>query len=226
MTEQSLHEQLKELYSGGESVEESVDGYIVDVVRDNLLVEIQTGSFGSIQSKLEDLLENHRVRLVHPIPYMKWIIRLDRDGDRMGRRKSPKRGRVEDVFYELVYIPEVCVHTHFELEVALVNAEEFWIDDGKGSWRRKNWSIHDRKLLHIHKRHTFTEPSDYLDLLPNNLPDKFTTKQLSEQTGITRRLAQKMVYCLRKMRLLKIHGRKARANLYTIEQLTRIPGEH
>lgn len=217
MTEQSLHEQLKAMYSGGGSVEESVDGYIVDVVRGRLLVEIQTGSFGSIQSKLEDLLENHRVRLVHPIPYMKWIVRLDSDGDPVSRRKSPKRGRVEDVFHELVHIPEVCVHTHFELEVALVNAEEFWIDDGKGSWRRRNWSIYDRKLLHINKRHIFTEPRDYLDLLPNDLPDGFTSRHLSEQTGMTRRLAQKMVYCLRKMGLLKIHGKKARANLYTIE---------
>lgn len=218
MTEQSLHEQLKERYSEDSLVEENVDGYIVDVVCAHLLIEIQTGNFSNIQSKLEDLLENHRIRLVHPIPYKKWIIRLDEDGNRVSRRRSPKRGKVEDVFYELVYIPKVCVHPNFELEVVLVNAEEFWIDDGKGSWRREGWSIHDRKLLTLKEKYTFDTPRDYLDLLPNDLPDPFTSRQLSKHTEVKIRLARKISYCLRKMGLLKIHGKKGQANLYTVEQ--------
>ncbi|MFP3951753.1 MAG: hypothetical protein ACLFVP_06420 [Candidatus Bathyarchaeia archaeon] len=216
MTELSLHEQLKDNYSDGGGVEETVDGYRIDVVHRGLLIEIQTANFSSIKPKLRDLLQEHRVRLVHPIPYMKWIIKLDQDGKRVSRRRSPKRGKVEEVFYELVYIAEIPTDPNFELEVAMVNAEEFWMDDGEGSWRRNNWSIHDRRLLNIRERHLFTSPSDYLRLLPKNLSNRFTTRQLLDKADISTKLARKMIYCLRKMGGLGIHGKNGRANIYEI----------
>ena len=46
--EGSLHAAMKALYARpGDRVEESVDGYVVDLVRDDELVEIQTASFAS-----------------------------------------------------------------------------------------------------------------------------------------------------------------------------------
>ena len=136
VTEQSLHNQLKDLYAGEDDrVEAAVDGYIVDVVKGDALVEVQTGNFGSIRQKLIDLLGGHRVRLVYPVLQNKWIVRLDVQGGQVSRRRSPKRGRVEEVFYELVYTPELATLEGFELEVVMVEAEELWVDDGRGSWR-------------------------------------------------------------------------------------------
>ena len=217
MTEQTLHEQLKELYALETGKVESVLGdYRVDVVKGNLLVEIQTRSFSSIRKKLRRLVKDHKVRLVHPVPYMKWIVRLDRDEKQVGRRKSPKRGRVEEVFRELVYMPDLLSNPHFELEVVLVNLEEFLIDDGKGSWRRQRWSIHDRKMLSLHERHLYHAPEDFLKLLPASLPEEFTTKNLAKESKLRINLAQKMVYCLRNMGVLKQTGKKGRAKLYTV----------
>ena len=217
MTEQSLHNQLKEWYTGEDAaVEATVDGYVVDVVRDGLLIEIQTGNFSAIKEKLRALLGSHRVRLIHPVPRIKWIIRLDGDGAQVSRRRSPKRGRVEEVFYELVYIPEICETPSFELEVVLVDAEEYLIDDGKGSWRRRRWSIHDRRLVDVVERQTFRGPKDYLDLLPEGLPPEFTARQLAKASRLRIRLAQKMVYCLRRIKVLEVSGRKGRSNLYRV----------
>ena len=217
MTEQSLHNQLKEWYTGeGAEVEATVDGYVVDVVRDGLLIEVQTGNFSAIKDKLRDLLGSHRVRLVHPVPRIKWIIRLDGDGAPVSRRRSPKRGRVEEVFCELVYIPEICETPGFELEVVLVDAEEYLIDDGRGSWRRRRWSIHDRKLVDVVERRIFRCPKDYLDLLPEGLPQEFTARQLAKASRLRIRLAQKMVYCLRRMNVLEVSGREGRSNLYRV----------
>jgi hypothetical protein len=216
MTEQSLHEQLKALYAEGHPVETVVDGYVIDVVRDNLLIEIQTGNFSGVKPKLVDLLADHRVRVVHPILARKWVIRLDGEGHVVSRRKSPKRGRVEDAFLELVYLSELCLHPHFELEVALVTANEFWMDDGKGSWRRRRWSVYDRRLLQVLETHRFAGPNDYLALLPDDLPQRFTTRGLAAQTGLSRRLARKLVYCFRKMGLLTLRGKTGRTNVYTV----------
>jgi len=217
VTEKTLHEQLKEFYAMETGEIESVLGdYRVDVVRGDLLIEIQTKSFSSIRKKLRKLVVDHRVRLVHPVPYMKWVVRLDSEGRQVGRRKSPKRGRVEEVFRELVYMPGLLAHPNFELEVALVNMEEFLIDDGKGSWRRKRWSIHDRRMLNIHERHLYQAPVDFVKLLPRSLPEVFTTRQLAKESKLRINLAQKMVYCLRNMGVLVQKGKKGRAKLYSV----------
>lgn len=217
MTEQSLHEQLKEVYAKetGE-IESTLGDYRVDVIRGDLLIEIQTKSFSSIKDKLRDLSKGKRVRLVHPIAYQKWIIRLDKNGERVKRRKSPKRGRVEDIFYELVYMPRLLMNHNFELEVAMVDMEEYWIDDGNGSWRRKYWSIHDKKLLKLNEQHLFMNPMDFKTLIPESLPTQFTSTMLADESGLRKKLAQKMLYCLRKMNVVRRTGKRGRAYLYMV----------
>lgn len=216
MNEQGLHEQLKEWYADKtNAMEVNVDNYIIDVLKDGLLIEIQTSNFSTIKSKLNNLLNKHKVRLVYPIPYRKWIIRLNRNGEKVGSRKSPKKGRIEEMFFELVYIPNLCCHKNFELEIVLVDVNEYWIDDGKGSWRRKHWSIYDRKLLRVHKTYLFQEPSDFLSIIPSNLSKQFTVKEFTKMTGLTQSLSSKMIYSLRKMGLIKTSGKKGKANLYS-----------
>ena len=221
MTEQSLHKQLKQWYAReGGDVEAWIGDYQVDVVQDNLLTEIQTGSFSAIKPKLRRLVKEHRVRLVYPVMHHKWIIRLGPDGERVARRKSPKRGSSMEVFRQLVYIPDLCKEPNFMVEVALVNAEEYWIDDSKGSWRRKRWSIHDRKLLHVQETHRFTSPLDYLTLLPPSLNPEFTTGELAKQAGLRVSLARKMAYTLRQMDALEVCGKRGRSNLYRVKPMS------
>ena len=217
MTEQTLHEQLKQFYASETGdIESPLGDYKVDVVRGDLLIEIQTRSFSSIRDKLRDLAHENKVRLVHPIAYQKWITRLDRNENQVGRRKSPRRGRVEDVFYELVYLPKLLMNPNFELEVAMVDLEEYWIDDGKGSWRRRRWSIHDKRMLELRERHLFNSPEDFKALFPESLPCTFTSRMLANETGLNMRLTQKMLYCLTKMNIVERNGKKGRAYLYSI----------
>src|SRR5512138_1933319 len=94
--EKSLHASLKQWYAGpGDQLEVRVDGYIIDLVRGDLLVEIQTSSVSKLKRKLARLAENHAVRLVFPVALEKWIVRQPTaEGENPQRRKSPKRGRV------------------------------------------------------------------------------------------------------------------------------------
>ena len=57
-----------------------VDGYTIDIVRGDLLIEIQTRNFFAMKETLANLTANHPVHLVHPIAVEKWIIRLGQDG--------------------------------------------------------------------------------------------------------------------------------------------------
>ena len=214
--EKSLHAAIKSWYAQpGDGLETQVDGYVIDIVRGDTLIEIQTKNFSALKRKLPPLLDSHRVHLLHPIPAEKWILRQRADGTMINRRKSPKRGKVLDVFRELVYIPHLLSHAHFSLEVLLTQEEEILLDDGRGSWRRKYWSIHDRRLLRVASITTFQSPADYLDLLPAALPDPFTNQDLAAALSCRPALAQKMTYTLRQMGTLQVCGKKGNTLLQT-----------
>ena len=130
LNEQPLHAALKAWYARPDDrVEVSVGGgqrgYVIDIVQDNLLIEIQTGNFSSIKRKLNDLVKRHPVRLIYPIAVEKWLLKLPK-GDWEGpqRHKAPKRGRIEAVFSELVSFPQLLLEKNFSLEVVLIQEEE------------------------------------------------------------------------------------------------------
>lgn len=215
LNEQPLHAALKDWYAQPTDRQEvSVDGFIIDIVRGDLLIEIQTGSFSAIKRKLKTLTAHHRVRLVYPIAREKWIVKLDPEGKRLSRRKSPKRGRFEHLFGELVYLPTLLSRPSFSLEVLLIQAEELRQHDPSRAWRRRGWVIQERRLLRVVDRLIIEQPDDLLDLLPPGLPQPFTTADLAAALGQPRRLAQRMAYCLYKMGLIAREGTHGRAILY------------
>lgn len=222
--EKSLHAALKQWYAlPDDRLEVVVDGYIIDLVRGDLLVEIQTGSFSPLKRKLQKLARDHPIRLVYPVAQEKWIIRLPKDGwDETGpderlavRRKSPKRGRVEQVFKELVYIPGLIASENFSVEVLLIREEEVRRYEANKAWRRRGWVTHERRLLEVVGRQVFRSPADLGRLIPNTLADPFTTQELAKAMGQPDWLAHKMVYCLRALGILQMDGKRRRAILYT-----------
>ena len=219
-TETSLHASLKADYAASGGAQEIwVDGYWIDVQHSDLLIEIQTRHFEAIQEKLLRLLEDHQVRLVHPIAAEKWIVRLPQDDEApIKRRKSPRRGRWEHLFLELARTPTLLAHPNFSLEILLIREEEIRRDDGKGSWRRRGVSIIDRRLLEILERKLIASPSDLRQFLPSDLDSPFTNQQLASQLRISRRLASRMSYCLRSLKILQIAGKQRNAILYSISE--------
>lgn len=217
LNEGSLHAALKEWYARpGDQLEVPVDGYFVDIVRDDLLVEIQTRSFASIRAKLLDLVERHRVRLVYPVAHEKWIVKLAGEGQtRSSRRKSPKRGAFEDLFTELVSFPRLLANPNFALEVLLIQEDEIRRHDPTRAWRRRGWVTQDRRLLRVVDRRLFETPVEVVALLPGGLAEPFTTSDLANALGKPRRLAQRMAYCLREMGVIGQVGKQGNAILYT-----------
>jgi hypothetical protein len=216
LQESSLHAALKTWYARpGDRFEVPVDGFVVDIVRDGLLIEIQTRNFSALKAKLNRLVERYRVRLLYPVAREKWIIRMDAGGKKqISRRKSPRRGTVEHLFLELVRIPALASHPNLSLEVLLTREEELWQDDGRGSWRRKGWSIADRRLVEVVGSIPLNGPEDFRALLPATLPRPFTTGDLALAIGQPTYLAGKMAYCLRQMGAIEIAGKRGRSWLY------------
>jgi hypothetical protein len=217
MQERSLHAALKSWYAEpGDRLEQPVDGFIVDICRGELLIEIQTRNLASIKRKLAALTARHPVRLVYPIPQEKWVVRLAPDGlTVLSRRKSPKRGRPIQLFEELVSCPELAAHPNFALEVLLTREAEIRREVVGLRRSRRGWLRYDRELLGVLSRLTFADPTDYHVFLPCGLADPFTARDLARALDEPCYLAQKVMYCLRKMGAVAVVGKKGNSILYS-----------
>jgi hypothetical protein len=217
MNEHSLHLEIKNWYSlPGDRFEVKIDDFIVDIVRHTLLIEIQTSNFSAIKQKLTRLLENHEIRLVYPIPQRKWIVHVTKSGEMIRRRKSPRKGRLVDLFYELVNTPNLVKKENFSLEVLMIEEEELRCNDGKGSRRRKGISIKDRRLMNVNSKTLFKNEKDFLSFLPNHLIDPFTNKEFAKLSGVSINLARKITYCLRKMGAITPTGKKGKELIFKV----------
>lgn len=214
LNETPFHAELKRrLAPPGSRFEVDVDGYVVDAVADDLLIEVQTRNVSGMRPKLAALLPEHRLRLVLPVAQRKWIVRCHDDGRRT-RRRSPRQGRAEDIFRELVSIPDLLSHPNFEIEVALTEQAELRRHEPGKAWRRKGWVVVGRELLAITGRRTLARPDDLLTFLPPGLPSPFGTADLATLAGLPRRTAQEAAYCLRALELIEAVGKTGNAVLY------------
>jgi len=217
LNEKPLHAALKQWYRhDGDQVEAPIDGFVADLLRDGLIIEIQTRGFSSMRRKFDRLLDSYSMLLVYPVPAKKWIVKLDEHGHETSRRLSPKRGIAADVCEELVSFPSLLSHPNFTLEIALIEEEEVRRPDAKKGWRRGGYAIEERRLIEVLDTVQLGSANDLLELLPKGLPDPFTTADLAKGLGRSRHVAQEVAYCLRVSGAATAIGRDKRGILYEL----------
>lgn len=216
--ESLLHEELKDYFSGNTGITEvPVDGSICDVVLDDgSVVEIQTKNLGKLKRKLEKLLETRKVNLVYPIAVNTTIETYEPSGELKTRRKSPKHGKIFQLFAELTGIWHLIGHQNLTITTIFIDNLELRMADGEGSWRRKGVSISDRKLLKIHEMKVFASKSDYAALVPREIPETFTVADLSQAGAGS--YAGKMAWVLGKTGIAVRTGKAGRAFTYRLTE--------
>jgi len=214
--ESSLHKALKFHYTGSEgSTEIAAASYICDGrTGTGELIEVQCGSFGPLKEKVKTLTQKNKLKVVHPIIALKYIEIYDVSGSLIAKRKSPRKGSAWDLFYALVYAPQLPLHKNFKIELAIIESVEKRIDDGKGSWRRGGISITDRTVGAWRGFVVLSKPSDYYQFIPFEKEKPFTVRQLAEKAGINAGLARKTLHVLTTMGLAKRTGKQKNAVIY------------
>ena len=134
--ETSLHRTLKERYAVGGSgrPEIVIGGFRVDAVdQAGRLIEVQSGALGPLRGKLRLLLPEHRIRIIKPVVLKRRLIRKSTPtGPVLSTRQSPKRGRLFDVFDDLIGLVRVFPHTNLEIDVVGVTIEEVRLSAAAG----------------------------------------------------------------------------------------------
>ena len=209
LNEKPLHASLKAwIFEPGDEFEVRVGRFVADIVRDSLLIEIQTGSTFPLKRKLHSLLKHHAVHLVIPIARQKTIVTLNEDGQVASTRKSPKRGELLDIFNHLVHLRDLLGDANFSVEALLIHVEEIRRLRTTRKRRWRDWEVHERRLIEVFDHVSFHHPGDFLAAIPTSLEEPFTTADLARSTGRPRRIAQQIAYCLREMGALAVVDRK------------------
>lgn len=219
--ETTLHRQLKSLYAADpEQKEVALGRYRIDAIDDaGRLVEVQCAGLGAIRSKIGKLVRSHDVVVIKPVVATRLLVKRNRKRGRIvSQRRSPSRGRLVDVFEELVHFVTVFPHDRLALEVAVVDIEEHRLPPRSKRRFHRRYRVEDRVLLAVNERITLQRPADLGRLLPTGFPQgSFTTSELAEQNEIPRWLAQKAAYCLRKTGAAAVVGKKGNAIVYEVD---------
>jgi hypothetical protein len=199
-----------------------LEGFVVDLVKrpgtdSELLVEIQTSSFAAMGGKLDRLLGERQMLLVHPIAVRTTLERSNPDGSEARRpRRSPKRGSIYSLFDELVSIPTLLDHPHLSLDVVLFNETRKQIHDPTLRRRRGGYRTVDRHVEEIIDIQHFSSVDDLRRLLPSGLDEPFTTADIASAAGCTRDAAQKLAYCFRAASLIEEVDRTRAGHHYRV----------
>jgi hypothetical protein len=215
MREGPLHAAIKVLLARpGDRVEVPVGRFVIDLVRaDGELVEVQTRGFGALGKKLDALLDEHRIRVVHPIAAERRIVRADEHGQVLSARRSPKRATVAAVFDELVAFPSLLSHPNLTLELLLLR-EDHVRGPEPTRVRRRTRDPGERRLVEVLDRVEVREPRDLLAAMPALPTEPFSTRELAASLGCGTVLAQRTLYCLRSFGVVERAGRRGRTPLH------------
>jgi hypothetical protein len=215
MREGPLHAALKAMLAQpGDRVEVAVGRFVIDVVRaDGELIEVQTGGFGPLSAKLDALLDEHRVRIVHPIAAQRRIVRVDEHGEILSIRRSPRRGTAIDVFDRLIAFPSLLTHPNLTVEVLLLG-EDHIRAVGPVRAGRRTQDPGERHLREVLDRIELRGAHDVRRMLPPLPREPFSTRELASVFGCSVLLAQRTVYCLRAIEIIEAAGKRGRAPLH------------
>lgn len=215
--EKTLHAVLKEYfepYRGNHEIK--LGGYVADIVGENGVIEIQTRSFDRLRKKLGCFLDVANVTVVYPIANTKWLIWLDEEtGEVTNKRKSPKKGTPYQAFYELYKIKSLLTHPNLNLCIVMLDIIEYRNLNGWSQDKKRGSSRFERIPVDIIDEIYIETISDYIKLIPGDLPHGFTTKDFKKTSGLSLSNAQTALNVLNFLGVVERVGKKG--NLYVYE---------
>lgn len=152
------------------------DGSVADIFDGRQVTEIQTAGFSAFRPKLERLLAQYPVTVVHPLVRQKQLVWIDpATGEAGAPHRSPRRGSFTDAGGELIYLLPCLFHPQLTVRLLLLDVEEHRLADGRRSRDGKRGSHRlERYPLALADSLTLTAPADYAALIPPTLPQEFT----------------------------------------------------
>ena len=222
--EKRLHAVMKSFCSAEPATHEVKLGggtrYTADVLSDNVIYEIQTGSFRPLPPRLNYYLEHTPcdIVVVKPIPKLRWMRWMEPDtGELSTRRRVPRAGDIRDFLSEVYYLIPYLPLPRFSVRLVFLEVEDFKWRNGKSrDGKHYGAERYERIPLSLLGTKTFRTPADYRVFLPDTdlLPGAFTAPEYAIITGINGRATYGTLRALCAMGLLAQTDMRGRAMVF------------
>ncbi len=221
LSEKYLHALLKRYFEPDTDYHEvGIDRFTADICRDMSIIEIQTRALGRLREKLEYyLLEGYKVKVVYPIPHIKWLSWIDPDtGEASPKHRSPKTGSFYDCFWELYNIKYFLDWDNLSVELMLIDVLDYKNLNGYGKRRKIRATRQERFPVALHDTLILDSPKDYLKLVPQELPEIFTKDDYAKAAKLSPEIAYSGLNILQYLEVVELVGKDGRKKLYRRRQ--------
>ena len=217
LSEKSVHSVLKYYFAPDEKYhEQKIGTFVADICIDGEIYEIQTKQFYLMKRKLEYFLKEHDVTIVYPVSLentLHWV------GDERitSSRKVRKKGMPYLFFHELYGIKDFLHQPNLHFILAIMSTEEYRLLDGYGPQKKIRATKTDKAPIKLLDLISIWNPEDYKQLIPEGLPEEFTSEIFGKKAGIGRSLAGTTLNILYEMKVVDRVGKKGNAYVYRIK---------
>lgn len=220
LSEKTVHAVLKNYYAPDTDMHEiPIENFVADIYTGTEIIEIQTRSFNNMRRKLAAFLPLYPVTIVYPIPHMKWLSWIDEEsGETSPKRKSPKKGNPYQAFIELYKIRSFLPDENLHLRLDLIDMEEYRLLNGWSRDKKKGSDRYDRIPTTFVEEVAIDCREDYMQFIPYDIPESFTTKDFAKCAKIPVRLAQTTLLILHDLAIVERVGKQGNSYLYQINE--------
>ncbi len=218
LSEKALHKMLK-LYIEPrcDKHEIKILGSVADILNENGITEIQTRSLEKLISKLSKFLPQYKTTVILPLAAQKTVRWLNPEtGEISPPKKSPKHENAFTAMYELYKLRKLATHENLSVRLIFITAEDYRYLDGWDKTGKRGSTRMERIPLELIDDITLTKGEDYISLIPKELPEQFTVKELARAGKFSPRISSYVTGFLREVGAIEHIGREGRAYLYRI----------
>lgn len=225
-SEYRVHGALKYYFQPDDRFHEvKVGRYLCDAVTEDGdgVIEIQTRAFSHLKSKLDVLIKEKKVTVIYPVITEKTVYVTYEQSGETSVRKSPKKGKMTDIFKELYSLRDYLTDPNLSFRIALLKADELRLYKGSKEGRKafaKPISTERIPTELIDVIDLFS-PTDYLRFIPDGIPEYFTSQTFARYSGISQTEASYMLKPLTMLGVLNRIGKKGNSYIYEPNDLTR-----
>ncbi len=219
LSEKTLHAILKNYYEPNEAYHEvPIDKYVADIFNGEEIIEIQTAQFNRMRDKLNTFLPLYPVTIIYPVACKRqlyWV--APETGAVSEGRKYTKKSSEYMIFEELYKIKMYLNHPNLKLKIVLIDMEEYKLLNGWGEKKKNHASKYDRIPKKIEKEILIERKEDYMQFVPYELEDHFTSKTFGKAAHIPQKLATVVLNILDHVEVVERIGREGKSYVYKVK---------
>lgn len=223
LKEKSVHAVLKNYYEPNEDYHEiPIETYVADIYnRDGEIIEIQTRQFNKLRNKLDCFLKEYNVTVVYPVIRQRNLVWIDSLTGEAGKpRKSPVKGHIYTAFSELYKIKNFLKNEKLHFRFIILDVDDYRLyegyDERKGRKKKKNAVKEDVFPKELVEEISIDCPQDYIQLIPYELAENFTSAEFAKAAKIHISYAQVTLNIFDYVGIVKRVGKRGNSYLYSV----------